>query len=100
MPTDAEWTELINKCTWTWTSQNGVNGRLVTGPNGKSIFLPAAGFRYSTDLDNAGSYGIYWSSSLKSDYPYDAYGVYFYSDGVERGYGGRFSGRSVRPVSK
>jgi len=100
MPTDAEWTELINKCTWTWTSQNGVNGRLVTGPNGKSIFLPAAGFRYSTDLDNAGSYGIYWSSSLKSDYPYDAYGVYFYSDGVERGYGGRCYGRSVRPVSE
>ena len=31
-PTDAEWTELINNCTSTWTSQNGVNGRLVTGP--------------------------------------------------------------------
>ena len=41
MPTDAEWTELRTKCTWTWTSE--VNGMLVTGPNGKSIFLPAAG---------------------------------------------------------
>ena len=100
MPTDDEWTELSTKCIWTWTTQNGVNGRLVTGPNGKSIFFPAAGFRYNTDLDNAGSYGIYWSSSLKSDYPYDAYGVYFYSDGVERGYGGRCYGQSVRPVSE
>ncbi|MBR3076094.1 MAG: hypothetical protein IKH11_10140, partial [Bacteroidales bacterium] len=63
MPTAEESDELITKCTWTWTTQNGVNGRLVTGPNGKSIFLPAAGLRYDTYLGSAGSNGYYWSSS-------------------------------------
>lgn len=43
LPTKEEFKELLNKCTWTWTLQNGVKGYKVTGPNGKSIFLPAAG---------------------------------------------------------
>lgn len=102
MPTDAEWTELRTKCTWTWTTQNGVKGRLVTGPNGKSIFLPAAGYRYATDLYVAGSWGYYWSSSLDTDYPGSAYRVGFYSDGVygRNGYRDRYDGLSVRPVSE
>ena len=100
MPTDAEWTELRTKCTWTWTTQNGVNGRLVTGPNGKSIFLPAAGYRYDTFLNNAGSFGYYWSSSLSTGYPRDARFVYFYSGSVFRDYYRRYHGLSVRPVSE
>lgn len=99
MPTDAEWTELREKCTWTWTTQNGVRGRLVTGSNGNSIFLPAAGNRYDTGLYHVGSYGYYWSSSLNTYYPYDAWGVLFYSDLV-RNYYVRFYGFSVRPVSE
>ena len=63
MPTYENWTELRTECTWTWTAQNGVNGRLVTGPNGNSIFLPAAGCRYNTNL-STGSLGNYWSSSI------------------------------------
>ena len=100
MPTDAEWTELRNNCTWTWTTQNGVNGRKVTSKvNGNSIFLPAAGARYGTTLYDAGSYGGYWSSALNTGYPGSAYYVYFYSDGVYRYYGyGRYYGQSVRPV--
>ena len=43
MPTEAEYDELISKAIWTWTSRNGVSGYLVTGSNGNSIFLPAAG---------------------------------------------------------
>ena len=43
MPTLDEQKELLNKCTWNWTTQNGVNGYKGTGPNGNSIFLPAAG---------------------------------------------------------
>ena len=42
MPTQTEMDELKTECTWTWTTQHGVNGYRVTGPNGKSIFLPAA----------------------------------------------------------
>ena len=99
MPTDAEWTELMTKCTWTWTSQNEVNGRLGTGPNGNSIFLPVAGNRYDTRLNNAGSYGFYWSSSLKTGNPIHAWHVRFNSGGVSRSsYGYRYSGQSVRPV--
>ena len=98
MPTDAEWTELRTECTWTWTTQNGVNGRLVTGKNGNSIFLPAAGYRLSTYLSDAGSNGYYWSSSLYTDYPYFAWGVYFNSGNVYSGRDNRFAGFSVRPV--
>ena len=100
MPTDAEWTELRTQCTWTWTTQNGVNGRLVTGPNGKSIFLPAAGGRRGTDLIDAGSWGSYWSSSLTTDYPDYAWRVGFDSDYVYRYYYYRYYGFSVRPVSE
>ena len=46
MPTRDGLNELKTKCTWTWTTQNSVNGYKVTGPSGASIFLPAASFRY------------------------------------------------------
>lgn len=99
LPTDQEWTELRTQCTWTWTTENGVNGRRVTGPNGNSIFLPAAGGRGGTGLSGVGSLGSYWSSSLSSGYPIGAWYVYFYSDDVYRGdYGSRYYGLSVRPV--
>ncbi len=99
MPTDAEWTELREKCTWTWTTQNGVYGRKVTSKtNGNSIFLPAAGYRHVTSLSSAGSYGGYWSSSLGTDYPDYAWGVDFYSGYVYRDYYDRYDGQSVRPV--
>ncbi len=99
MPTDAELTELRVQCTWTWTTQNGVNGYKVTSnKNGNSIFLPAAGCRYGSSLYGAGSYGYYWSSSLSTDTPYSAYYVYFNSSYVYRYYYDRYYGRSVRPV--
>ena len=98
MPTKEEQDELRTKCKWTWGSQNGVNGYTVVGPNGNSLFLPAAGYRYGSDLDGAGSYGYYWSSSLSSDYSSYAYYLYFYSGSVDWGSNSRSSGRAVRPV--
>ncbi len=97
MPTKAEQDELRNNCTWDWTTQNGVNGYKVTGPNGNSIFLPAAGYKYEGSL-GAGSYGYYWSSSLGTDSPVIAYYVYFGSDNVGWDYDTRNYGLSVRPV--
>ena len=102
MPTDAELTELCEQCTWTWTTQNGVYGYKVTskksGYTNKSIFLPAAGYRYDSSLYSAGSDGFYWSSSLRTDYPHLVCYVYFRSGGVY-GYGNtRYHGFSVRPV--
>ena len=103
MPTDEEWTELRTKCTWTWTSDyngTGIKGRIVTATNGNSIFLPAAGYRYDTGLNDAGSRGYYWSSSLSTDYPGYAWRVDFSSGGVSRSGSYRYDGRSVRPVSE
>ena len=109
MPTDAEWTELRTNCTWTSENQNGVHGFLVTGPNGNSIFLPRAGSRSNTELNDVGSngVGVYWSSSLDTNRPYYAWSVYLYYDPgerydvVTRGDNGlyRYLGHSVRPVS-
>ena len=96
MPTRAEQDELRSKCTWTWTTQNGVNGRLVTGPNGNSIFLPAAGGRKDSSPYSAGSDGYYWSSSLKANNCPDFVG--FYPDAVGFGYDDRCLGLSVRAV--
>ena len=101
MPTDAECQELIDNCTWTWTSDyncTGVAGRIVTGPNGNSIFLPAAGYRLRGDLLNAGDTGLYWSCSLRTVRPDYAWYVLFNSDDVLRDYSGRICGQSVRPV--
>ena len=102
MPTDAEMTELREQCTWTWTTQNGVKGYKVTskksGYTNQSIFLPAAGSRRGSSLSNAGSDGDYWSSSLGTDYPHEAWLVYFWSSSVNRDFSARFFGFSVRPV--
>jgi hypothetical protein len=97
-PTKEEWEELINNTTVTWTTQNGVNGRLFTGTNGNSLFLPAAGFRWDSSLNDAGSYGYYWSSSLGTDLPISAWLFYFHSGGQYVYYSNRFDGHSVRAV--
>ena len=100
MPTKAEQDELRNNCTWAWATQNGVNGYKVTGPNGNSIFLPAAGYRYGTDVYDGGDYGRYWSGSLNSYYSFDAFNLYFYDYNFDWNLYNRSFGRSVRPVSK
>ena len=99
MPTRAEQDELRKKCTWKWTTQNGVNGYIVTSKsNGNSIFLPAAGYRCDSPLYSAGSFGYYWSSSLYTDYPNGAYNLSFDSNSVDWVYYNRNLGFSVRPV--
>ncbi len=99
MPTHDEFTELRTKCSWEWTTRNGVNGQKVTGPNGNSIFLPAAGFRYDNSFNLAGSTGYYWSSSLRKFYNDSAYSVFFNSsNGVDWLCDYRDRGRCVRAV--
>ena len=98
MPTKAEQDELLNNCTWEWTTLNGVNGRKVTGPNGNSIFLPAAGCRYGTSSYYVGSSGYYWSSTPNEGNDYVAYSLDFYSDYYGWDWYDRGYGQSVRPV--
>ena len=98
MPTYAELNELRTYCTWTWTTQNGVNGYNVEGPNGNSIFLPAAGYRFGSSLDNAGSYGGYRSSTPYESIDYRAYYLYFFSDYHYMVYNYLYYGLSVRSI--
>lgn len=98
-PTDAEWRELLTNCSSTWTTQNGVKGRIFTGANGNTLFLPAAGFRHNSYLDGVSGRGLYWSSSLSMYDPPYARSIEFNSDarrmdGNSRSYG--FSVRAVR----
>ena len=98
MPTQKEIAELCDNCSWLWTSINGVSGYQVTGPNGNSIFLPAAGNRYDADVYGRGSVGYYWSGTLRdSD---DAFYIAFeegdwWWDDTERA-----CGFSIRPVTE
>ena len=99
MPTEEERRELVDNCTWTWITHNGVDGCKVTGPNGNSIFLPAAGCLSGLSLYNAGSHGYYWSSTPYESDAYYAYDLYFYSSSQSMDYGSsRLNGLSVRPV--
>ena len=95
MPTNTELEELCNKCDWTWTSQGGHDGYLVTSKiNGKSIFLPAAGWRYGDEI------GLYWSSTLSSSSSNFARGLRFGDSYHNTGSYGRRDGQSVRPVTE
>jgi len=96
MPTDAEWTALLTQCTWTWTTQNGVFGRLVVASNGNSLFLPAASSQCDTHVISTS--GSYWSSSLDTDNPYCAWSLNFFSGNVYRESNNRCYGFSIRPV--
>lgn len=99
MPHDDEWYALTVKCTWTKTTRNGVNGFVVTGPNGNSIFLPLAGRRYGTSLsDDTGSEGFYWSSFLKDDKPKQAYFLNIQNSPYSHQKIERCTGLSVRAV--
>ena len=102
LPTKEDFEELVEECEWKWMKIKGVNGMRVTGPNGKSIFLPAAGNRGGSSLYNDGDEGLYWSST-PYDGSYDDYSaciLYFY-------YGNEFvddydrsGGLPVRPITE
>jgi len=98
MPTVGEFQELNANCDYEWTDEDGVAGRRFTSRiNGNSIFFPAAGDRNGTGLDNRGTSGYYWSSSLHSQA--GGYNLGFSSGGVgPADTSDRFYGFSVRAV--
>lgn len=99
MPTKTEFEELLNGCIWEWTTQNGVNGYVVTGPNGNNIFLPAAGNRSGDVLYYNGSFGFYWSSTPGSkDNTQGAHYLGFGSSDQGMSWDSCYLGRTVRPV--
>ncbi len=102
MPTQAQMSELMNRCTWTWTTINDVPGYLVTGSNGNSVFLPAAGIRDGSELSNYGMNGLYWTRTLDSMEGSDrASGLSFHqssSPAWSYTYSLRYFGQTIRPV--
>ena len=100
LPTRAEFQELQDKCRWECTTQNGKMGYKVTGPNGNSIFLPAAGYRFLSSLNSSGEIGNYWSSTPDESNDDNAYELRFGSSSHFVGWSRRGDGLSVRPVSE
>ncbi len=101
LPTIDEMKELLENCKHKWEKQNGVEGRLFTSKkNGKSIFLPAAGYRYGSSLGHAGEGGYYWSATPYESDSYRAYYLIFFSGYAYWSWIDRNYGFSVRPVSE
>ena len=98
MPTEGEWQELYQNTTVTWTTRNGVRGRLFTATNGNSIFLPASGYCNESVPEASGIIGDYWTSSLDTDYPSGAMSFFFNSSNYYISFCNRLYGRNVRAV--
>ena len=95
IPSVSEWEELEKRCKWEWLPNKGYK---VTGPNGQSIFLPAAGYKGTVSSD-IGECGYYWLNMVSSNIGFaegtilkeDYYGI----PGLNC-----TAGRSIRPVTK
>lgn len=100
LPTKVQVEELLEKGEWEWTEMNGCRGCKVTGPNGNSIFLPAAGWIQGSSLLEEGSCGSYWAGE-RPDRNFQ-YGECLSVDGKDNYltnlWKHRFCGVSVRPV--
>lgn len=96
MPSESQFEELEDECTWTWTTQDGISGFLVSSKkNSNSLFLPAAGYR-STNLKDAGVEGYYWLRSLSVSSSGECW--HFYSFNILFSSRDRCHGQGVRPV--
>ncbi len=65
LPSEDDWKELFDNCSYKWNKKK--KGFDITGPNGNSIFLPAAGYRGRFGMFSVGSFGYYWSSTVTNE---------------------------------
>ena len=98
MPRASEIKELVDRCTWTWTRQNGVNGFIVKGRGSASIFLPATGFRSDTVTYFVDKRGYYWSGEVNTYNPNYVGTLFFYKDNHSLKDYRKIYGFAVRPV--
>ena len=97
MPTNAELDELVRCCTWTWVENPA--GVILTGPNGKTMFLPAAGYREISETKNKGESGSYWGSTIDDPSSNSNARKIYFNKGVHWACGTtRWYGSQIRPV--
>lgn len=100
IPTREEIQELLDKCEWTLDTLNGVKGQQVTGPNGNSIFLPAAGEYIDSEVTEIGIRASFWSST-RNRYTYNAVLRLYLENRMEGcAHFNRWNGSTIRPVTK
>ena len=100
-PTKMELEELIalpNEWVTNYNGISGLNGRVFTGNNGNTLFIPVAGYRNSSNIWLVGTNCSLWSSTLYTSSPNGAYALYFYSGNILMNSGNRFYGYNVCPV--
>ena len=95
-PSPEQLKELVEYCTYQRTNLNNVRGSKFIGPNGNSIFLPSAGYRWEDKVEYLGTSGLYMSSA--SYYKDSSWGLCTDVNKAFVGVGWRLYGENVRPV--
>ena len=98
MPSREDFDEIVTYCTKTWTTRNNVNGYLIKGPNGNTMFLPASGGRGDGNIYESGSCGFYWLNSVYTNDTQFAWGFILDSDSIYETSYYRMYGQTIRPV--
>ena len=101
MPTIDEFEELFTECKKEWVedTENHVAGYKFTGPNGNSIFLPAAGTRTQGNVSGEGLNGYYLSGSINATDNRFAMAYNFDQNAARRTTTPVYQALAIRPVS-
>lgn len=101
MPTIDEFEELFTECKKEWVedTENHVAGYKFTGPNGNSIFLPAAGTRTQGNVSGEGLNGYYLSGSINATDNRFAMAYSFDQNVARRTSTPVYQALAIRPVS-
>ena len=99
LPTATEFEELFSLCKTEWVKdESGAYGYLVTGPNGNTIFLPAAGKRVAHSLSDQNVKGYYLTGSVNTNNQF-AVDYEFSQSAGARSTRATYEALAVRPVS-
>ena len=98
IPTKAQVSELLTKCTWAWDTSNSIAGYTVTGPNGNKIFIPTAGKHTNEQVNDVGTAGYFWTSVLADRSDFEAFTLEISNTKKGIDYEKRFLGLPIRPV--
>ena len=97
-PTYEHWNQLLDNCIWVWNS--ALKGyEVISSTKDAVIFMPAAGFYDSNNLNNRGHYAYYWTSTAKND-DQNSWGMHIsgpHRSIAEQSYP-RYQGYNIRPV--